>query len=321
MYDFKNVFRLNKIITALQVMISTLLFVLLSIPVHCITNCKNSLMESSFIQSGYTNGLRETNSFYCEMEWFDLKSKDTIIFSDCLMTNENVQYKNSYFTKFNGVEIQNYYLSSSECSISKKTASKYGLAIGDEITVRLSSNSNYFTVKYIFDDYFGLHSYNKFSSECLIILGFNEQILSNLLSINYYTFSDEVTTFASEPILNKDDIIRQLSNSQVLYCSIFIGVCIALTMLIELIFTERLKNDLMVSSKYGYSKKELVSYIAIDTLYKYGLFGMVYVVIGIVISLFISTFNFGTLFIAIALNVACCILSFIIQIMKNKRIL
>ena len=321
MYDLKNFFRLNKIITVLQVMISSLLFVLLSIPVQSITNCKKSLTESSFMQSGYTNGLREKNSFYCEMQWFDLKINDTLIFSDCLMTNENVQYKDSYFTKFNGLEIQNSSLSSSECSISKKTASKYNLEIGDVITVRLSSNINYFTVKYVFDDYYGLHSYNEFSSECLIILGFNEQILSNLLSTSYYTFSDEVTTFASEPILNKDDAIHQLSNSQVLYCSIFISVCIIFTLLIELVFTGKLKYYLMVSSNYGYTKKELVLYIAIDTLYKYGLFGIVYVVIGIVVSHFISTLNFGTLFIAIALNMTCCILSFIIQIMKNKRVL
>lgn len=322
MYNVKKIFRINKIVCAVQALITALLFVFLSIFSYNITNALSSLNESSFVQSGYTNGLRATNSYYCDLKPIDISNGENIIFTDCLLTSNDVSYKGNYLTKYNSVDIDEPSLYLGECSISKNVAKEYKIKAGDKLNIHSNFKDYDYVVKYIFDDYYGFHSIDQTTAKNLIILGYNEELITNMFSYGYYTLSDEVTTFASEgTIFDKEYQSNQLNLNMIMYCTGYMIVCSIITLLVELIFTGSLSHDLKVSKKYVYTRRKQISYILIDSAYKYLVLGFASCSLFTVVLLLIRVFSVVALISGICACLISFVLSAIFQIVKNRKVL
>lgn len=270
MYHLKNFFRLNKIVYAVYIVFIALLFVGIAGPVFHRSNAARSLAESAFVESGYLNGLLPENTYYADMAMFSCSANGQTLFCDALMTDNGIEYGGNYFTKNGGADIPDARLQSGECAVSKATLKEYGLQIGDTVAVRSNFVDYSFTVKYAFDDYYGLSAVSGSSYRYLVIFGYNEGFVQNLFSYSYYHFSDEYSTpFARAPIFDKARTVGSLERSANLLMLAGAAAAVLFTVLVETLFANSLRNDVSVYARSGYRRREILLYMVIDTLYKY----------------------------------------------------
>lgn len=248
----------------------SLLFCFLSIPVNRGINVISSLNESNFAYSGYPTQSYDKNIYYSDIAYITLTNSDGVyIESDEMMTKFDVSYYGNYFTMLNGIEINDSLLNINECSISKNIASKYSIHIGDIITAKIRFTKYQYTVKYFFDECYGINDIDIFGNSGMVILGYNEGIIDNAYDYDTYYFSDENTLFSSDEIFVKHIEVLQIKNLIAYLTILILFICLLLTAAMEFMFSKNDEKDFWALRNYGLSKRRLFNFIILNSLIKY----------------------------------------------------
>lgn len=322
MYNLKQLFRINKYAYFILVFLYTILFSFFYITNYHMNNYLSLLNSCEVDCSGYLNGIYKENTYYINISPISGSTETDTLIVEYYMTAKDTDYKDVFFTKYNRKEISDKSLSENECSISKFTAYKYDLDIGDKIIIRSNFKDYEYFVKYIFDDFYNLNEPSLFEANQLVILGYNSNIEKNLFSKNYYYFSHVSSIFSTAgPMFVKSNKIQEINLKLILFYLSFIFISLNITIVFEIFFSKGLKADLITYKKIGFKNKSLTNYIFVDSIYKYGISWCFIICLSVIVILLLNIFSLKILLLSI-FNVMLNILSsFIYQYIKYQKIL
>lgn len=306
MYRLTKFIRINTNWLIVWVVFLSVFFSVISILIFNMMNALESYNESQFTESGYLSGLEMKNSYYVNIFGLSVYTNDTKIISDVFMVAETVEYGGNYFTKYNGINIENSSLNTGEVAISRSLSSTKNIEIGDQLVVHINFQDYNYTVSYIFDDYYGLHSTNIWKAENLIILGYSNEIITNAADYDYYYFSNINSGYSNTIIFDKTREVNRLVTS-IIFISLFLVFLEFLVLVFIILKSSKLmKKDIKALRFQGFTKKQLLIYTIIDTLYIYV---PIYFICGVLVLVFdkimysISYLTFVLLFIGFIISI------------------
>ena len=302
-----KIIRLNKIVLIICILVLLILVVLSAPILFNATNILDIYRKNDFNFVGYTSDVCEYNSFYSDIDYISIyDKKDNYIKTDVLMTAENVGYEGLYYF-YDYYSSDQFMLSENECAISLNASQKYNLNIGDVITVNINFKYFNFTVEHIFDRFYGKNEVSYFNNEYAVVLYYNEDIINNSYDYKVLTYSRDNIFFDGKIVL-KQNIVRQTILIIVLTIVGFMFVSLFMTAIIEKIFSNNDKQDLIAFKQCGASKASIFKFLLLNVLYKY---------LSIYVLPMVITFVFMLLFKACIYGVAMLLICFIISIFES----
>lgn len=215
-----------------------------------------SLSNSEYMTSGYISGGEEKNQYY-RLNSFMVRTSDKIITTNILMVDEEVVYQDNYFTKNGNKEITNSKLASNEASISKGTAKKHNLRVGDILILNYDGIDYNYQIKYFFDNYYGFDDINIIKgNQELVIIGFNKEVVKNDLNFDLYFFSNSYRAYLSGfEEFDKYQAVKNIKQNKIILVILELTIVILLALVIEILLLRKIITDYEMLISFSYDLK------------------------------------------------------------------
>lgn len=314
MLNIRKLFKANWIVALVFGLVMSMTTILFSGFSNKLFDMNHVYSCSSYDASGYLprDTFADKNSYYSNLSYVSLSSDNKIISTNTLMCKNDVNYCNTHFVNINGEQIVDRGLLDADCSLSKNTAEHYSLKIGDTIKVKTIASYD-FTIKYIFDNFYGFDEPNYFGDEYLIILGENTDLINSLQSYNTYVLADKNFVFGSSGMLNsRHNTLTKIRTYNALIYSGFSFLVIVSLIITLLFFSNDIDNDLKYHYINGFKKKTAIKGIFINSFNKWFWMFVPSILVYSIVTLFISSFSWPIFSFLILSMFLCSICSFVI---------
>ena len=325
MLNVRKLFKANWIVVLVFGLVMSMTTILFSGFSNKLFDMNHVYSCSSYDASGYLprDTFTDKNSYYSNLSYVSLSSENKTISTNTLMCKNDVDYCNTHFVNLNGEQINDRGLLITDCSLSKNTAEHYSLKIGDKIRVKTIASYE-FTIKYIFDNFYGFDEPNYFGDEYLIILGENADLVASLQSYNTYVLADENFVFGSSGMLNsRQNTLSKIRTYNAMIYSGFSFLVIVSLIITLLFFSKDIDNDFKYRYINGFKKKTAIKGILENSVNKWFWMFMPSILVYSIVTLIIGSFSwliFGLLILSMFLCSLCSFAVFINLFAKlNKR--
>lgn len=240
-------------------LVSIFINIIIAIPINTPINNLNTLLHSDYKYSATTKEPLEIDSYYkynAGISFILTEQAENRINADILMQVDNTQYTNNVY--WNASQ-----LGDREIAISEGLAITNKLNIGDVIYSKHIVNGliSEYKISEIIPDI----SASKVTKETrysggIIIMGYDEEYANNISKINL-VFTEEgvnnLTSYAPENLLYREDEILFTIESIMPYLLVFIFLSILISVIVSLLIYKELKANFLRMVLLGFDKMHL----------------------------------------------------------------